>query len=172
MNVHKIQTAHFIKRAKANRSYITRRKSLVIFLVKIVLDPFFAISIVGSSYHYRRRLEFTRERERKRDEGRILITSVAINESERLYNQRADIYCGANVHSPPDADYNLILLSFNDRVRRDQKAPWQTVCLKKSVILESSQSLFCEKIKIVVKIVPNVIAVNSVMTNATDFIIV
>ena len=86
-------------------------------VVKLVLDPLFAISIVSGSYHYQRGgFDFARE---TGSNGRTPITPAAINEGERLYNQRADIYRDANARSVPDAARIIIRFYYRLTIGRD-----------------------------------------------------
>lgn len=67
--------------------------------------------------HRRRRFVSLSSRwTRLRRPGRTPITPAAINEGEWLYNQRADIYRGANAHSAPGAAW--IIIRFYCRLTR------------------------------------------------------
>jgi len=111
-------------------------------LVKLVLDLLFcdkhrraARIITGSTPRERRRC------------GQTPITPAAINEGERLYNQRADIYRDVNARSALDAARIIIRFYYRltigrDAAALDRKAPWQTARTRASDGIGLSRSSF------------------------------
>lgn len=119
-------------------------------------------------------------RERRRH-GRTPITAAAINEGERLYNQRADIYRDANARSVLDAARIIIRFYYRLTIGRDAARSIEKHLGRRHVRKQTMVSVSPDRRSAEGKGGRNsagnctaagvTVVVNSIVTSATDFII-